>query len=148
MDMKMTSPPLKYIKYISIACLLTYSTHPFINGIGCNFHAQSNEAKISFYTTCKFGLIDSVVQNNLTKKSVKLKGLYGKSGNTIFFVTYKTEIFPQQKEEFTDITELYTTNRFFVSKIIRNSDGTDWVLLQYPYFTIHKSKHIGSLSFL
>ncbi|MFM4875219.1 hypothetical protein ACEUDK_20005 [Aeromonas veronii] len=84
----------------------------------------------------------------MTSKTIKLKGFYGKSGNTIFLIIYKNEILSNHKDKLPDITDLYVSNSFFICKLIRNGDGTDWVLLQHPFYTIHKSKHIGSLSFL
>lgn len=137
---------LKYIKHISLMLLLGYALHPFINGLGCNYHAQSEDKNISFYTTCKLGLIESVVRNKMTDKLVSFKGVYGKSGNTAFFLTYQIDVLSKPDERVENITELYTSNRFFISKVIRNSDGSDWVLLQHPYYTVHKSRHVGRVS--
>lgn len=146
MDMKMIFQNSKYIRYISFTLLVGYAIHPFINGLGCNYHAQSDDSKLNFYTTCKFGLIESVVKNKMTDKLVSFKGIYGKSGNTAFFLTYQIDILSSQKPIVKNITELYTSNRVFVSKVIKNSDGSDWVLLQHPYYTVHKSKHVGRVS--
>lgn len=146
MDMKMIFQNSKYIRCISFTLLVGYAIHPFINGLGCNYHAQFDDSKLNFYTTCKFGLIESVVKNKMTDKLVSFKGIYGKSGNTDFFLTYKIDIISSQESSVKNITELYTSNRIFVSKVIKNSDGSDWVLLQHPYYTVHKSKHVGRVS--
>lgn len=146
MDMKKISQNLIYIKCISLMLLLGYAFHPFVNGLGCNYHAQSEDDNISFYTTCKFGLIESVVKNKMTDKLLLFKGIYGKSGNTTFFLTYQIDVLSKQGERVENITELYTSNRFFISKVIGNSDGSDWILLQHPYYTVHKSRHVGRVS--
>lgn len=148
MGMKMIFPKSKYIKYTSVIFLLGYAIHPFINGLGCSYHAQSDDEKMNFYTTCKMGFIESALKNNVTNKLVLLKGIYGKSGNTIFFITYRVDVLSVDKDDLNNITGLYTSNRIFVSKLIKNSDGSEWVMLQYPYYTVHKSRHIGKLAFL
>ncbi|HDO1324258.1 TPA: hypothetical protein P2R04_001203 [Aeromonas veronii] len=144
----MTFQKLKYIRYISIFLLLIYAIHPFINGLGCSYHAQSENAQLSFYTTCKMGFVESVVKNKITGKLISFKGIYGKSGNTIFFITYQVNILSVDKSDLNNVTELYTSNRIFVSKLIKNSDGSEWVMLQHPYYTVHQSRHIGKLAFL
>ncbi|HDO1358643.1 TPA: hypothetical protein P2Q89_004166 [Aeromonas veronii] len=104
---------------------------------------------MSFYTTCKFGLIESIAKNNLTNKVASFHGVYGKSGDTVFFITYKTKVLSVGSTESNNVTELYVSdsNRVFISRVIINSDDTDWIILQHPYYTIHKSKHIGRLGF-
>lgn len=139
---------LKYIKIISLSVLMSYGLHPFVNGLGCDYHSQADTKKISFYTTCKLGIIETIAKNKTTGKIASFKGIYGKSGSTIFFITLKSDILSFGDSNIGDAADLHDSKGIYISTVVKNNEGNDWILLQHPYYTIHKSNRIGRLSLL
>lgn len=146
MGMKKIFLTLNFIKLSSFVLFMLYAAHPFLNGIGCDYHSQSESEQISAYTTCKLGFIDSVVKNNETKVTIHYKGIYGKSGDTIFFIVYDLKDLTGNKYIYQGVTEHFNRNAIFISKVIETQNN-DWIILQSPYYTVQKAKRIGKLAF-
>lgn len=146
MDMKKVFLKSSFIKLSSLLLLLLYVIHPFINGVGCDYHSQSNNGQISTYTTCKLGMIDTAVKNHETKKSLQYKGIYGKSGDTVIFIVYDLKDITGDNYIHKNVTDFFSNNKIFVSKVLEIEDA-DWILLEQPYYTVLSAKRVGRLSF-
>ncbi|MBL0560964.1 hypothetical protein [Aeromonas hydrophila] len=135
-----------YLKLISVLLLGGYTLHPFINGLGCDYQSHVISAQSEIYTTCKFGVVNTVAKDLKTGKSMRYVGIYGKSGDTVFFNVIKLHTLTKGSDAVVSITSLFSENEFYVAKNI-TYNKKDWILLQYPYYDIYPSTRIGQLAF-
>ncbi|MFM4937392.1 MAG: hypothetical protein ACRC4I_15640 [Aeromonas veronii] len=146
MDTKKIWLILDYIKWISIVVVFIYALHPLINGMGCDYHSQTEDEKQSIYTTCKFGIINAVGVNKKTKKTIQYSGVYGKSGNTIFFYTYERIVLNDEENTMMNIIAALNNSNFYMAYVFKG-DGYDWIFIKYPYYNIYRSKRVGAMGF-
>lgn len=142
MVMKRNYLILKYIKLISFISVVMYGVHPLINGIGCDYHSQTEDEKRSLYTTCKFGIINSVGLDKETKEIFKYSGLYGKSGGTIFFYVYKKESLNKKEGVEESIISKLNSSQLYIAHVFEG-DEHDWIIIQYPYYNVYMARRVG-----
>ncbi|EGX6956762.1 hypothetical protein [Aeromonas hydrophila] len=131
---------------ISFILLVGYVLFPFINGVGCDFRAQFNDANISYYSTCKMGVATTIAKNNKTGEMIQYDGIYSKSGNTIRFFVFKIDELKEIRSIDKDTINSLAKCHLYVMQIIVDEEH-DWVVLSYPFPWIHKAKRIGKLGF-
>lgn len=136
---------LKFILLSSVILFSLYAFHPFINGLGCDFQAEIKEDDRVHYTTCHMGLAKTVVYNKKSNIIISFLGLYGKSGDDIFYFVINQDLVEKSGEN-KDYLQFYLVDnkRFFIAKKMQ-SKNEDIVLLKVPDYQVFLVKRVGRL---
>ncbi len=135
---------------ILLSSCFIYSLSPFLNGSGCDFYAEGDDEYRTINITCFAGGVTSVYRRKTTGDIIITKGLWGKMGNNIYLVNYRSESYPGPYNLRGDFLRSFVKPAFISSYKIFTSavDGTDVVVSAIPIDTMRafKLERTGPLS--
>lgn len=146
MDMKRTFHLSRFMKFISLAILVLYTTYPYLNGLGCDFHSQAKHDNYSIYATCKAGLLSVIATNSITRESIKYEGIYGKSDSTLFFYVYEANVLDEGDISLRHISSAMHQSHYIIATLVSRNNN-DWILQRSPYYNVFLIRRTGRMGF-
>lgn len=139
----------KTLLFILLFSLGGYAIYPFINGVGCDFYAETEDEFRTLNMTCFAGVLTSVYYKKQTGDVIVTKSLWGRKGNSIYLINYRSQMEQGQSELKLKLLPSFIRPDFFSSqKIFQATDGRDVVLSDSPVMRAYKVDRIGILSWL
>lgn len=144
-----TTTHLRILFFTLLCSLAFYCVYPFVNGSGCDFHAETEDEFRAINMSCFAGVLTSVYHKKSTGDIVITKNLWGKRGGTVYLVNYHTQYEVGAPELRKNFLPSFISSHFFSSyKIFHGVDGKDVVISDAPVMRIYKLERVGELSWL